>query len=296
MRRRRAQHGVGDDDRRRLDRIEEVDDRVTVRAGVEAVLVLDDHDIGSRQRVHALARWSRVAIGERCHDARIASAARVADPDDGDVVATACEPVAQRGGEGRDAARRRRERRDDRIGPAPGHWRRRTIDAVDVVQLHEVSSRQLGRDVEPARATGSRPSSPNQATHQGAKASVYRGQPHSAAEVPSSVDRSVQPHQRRSLRIAVLAPIAWRVPPVHYGPWEQFASLLTEGLVDRGHDVTLFATANSVTPPRWRPSCRTAGLRPQDSTPRSPSARTSPPPSSAPASSTSSTTASTSSP
>jgi glycosyltransferase involved in cell wall biosynthesis len=50
-----------------------------------------------------------------------------------------------------------------------------------------------------------------------------------------------------SLRIAVLAPIAWRVPPVHYGPWEQFASLLTEGLVARGHDVTLFATANSVT-------------------------------------------------
>ena len=54
-------------------------------------------------------------------------------------------------------------------------------------------------------------------------------------------------HQRRSLRIAVLAPIAWRVPPVHYGPWELFASLLTEGLVDRGHEVTLFATANSVT-------------------------------------------------
>src|SRR5690606_40130760 len=26
------------------------------------------------------------------------------------------------------------------------------------------------------------------------------------------------------LRIAVLAPIAWRTPPRHYGPWEQFAS------------------------------------------------------------------------
>jgi glycosyltransferase involved in cell wall biosynthesis len=47
--------------------------------------------------------------------------------------------------------------------------------------------------------------------------------------------------------VAVLAPIAWRVPPRHYGPWEQFASLLTEGLVDRGADVTLFATADSVT-------------------------------------------------
>ena len=45
----------------------------------------------------------------------------------------------------------------------------------------------------------------------------------------------------------MLAPIAWRVPPRHYGPWEQFASLLTEGLVARGLDVTLFATADSIT-------------------------------------------------
>ena len=47
--------------------------------------------------------------------------------------------------------------------------------------------------------------------------------------------------------MGVLAPIAWRVPPRHYGPWEQFASLLTEGLVRRGVDVTLFATADSIT-------------------------------------------------
>ncbi len=52
------------------------------------------------------------------------------------------------------------------------------------------------------------------------------------------------------MRIAVLAPISWRVPPVHYGPWELFASLLTEGLVARGHDVTLFATGDSVTSAR----------------------------------------------
>jgi len=52
---------------------------------------------------------------------------------------------------------------------------------------------------------------------------------------------------RRDLRVGVLAPIAWRVPPRHYGPWEQFAALLTEGLVDRGIDVTLFATADSIT-------------------------------------------------
>jgi glycosyltransferase involved in cell wall biosynthesis len=48
----------------------------------------------------------------------------------------------------------------------------------------------------------------------------------------------------------VLAPISWRVPPRHYGPWEQFVSLLTEGLVARGVDVTLFATADSVTSAR----------------------------------------------
>jgi len=48
----------------------------------------------------------------------------------------------------------------------------------------------------------------------------------------------------------MLAPISWRVPPRHYGPWEQFVSLLTEGLVDRGLDVTLFASADSVTAAR----------------------------------------------
>ena len=54
------------------------------------------------------------------------------------------------------------------------------------------------------------------------------------------------------MRIAVLAPISWRTPPRHYGPWELFASLLTEGLVARGHDVTLFATGDSVTAARLR--------------------------------------------
>src|SRR5436190_18729641 len=54
-------------------------------------------------------------------------------------------------------------------------------------------------------------------------------------------------HSHDALRVAMLAPISWRVPPRRYGPWEQFASLLTEGLVGRGVDVTLFATADSVT-------------------------------------------------
>jgi glycosyltransferase involved in cell wall biosynthesis len=45
----------------------------------------------------------------------------------------------------------------------------------------------------------------------------------------------------------MLAPISWRVPPRHYGPWERVVSLLTEGLVARGVAVTLFATADSIT-------------------------------------------------
>lgn len=49
------------------------------------------------------------------------------------------------------------------------------------------------------------------------------------------------------MKIAMLSPIAWRTPPRHYGPWENIASLLTEGLVACGHDVTLFATADSIT-------------------------------------------------
>ena len=49
------------------------------------------------------------------------------------------------------------------------------------------------------------------------------------------------------MRVGVLAPVAWRTPPRHYGPWELFASLLADGLVAAGHDVTLFATADSVT-------------------------------------------------
>ena len=48
----------------------------------------------------------------------------------------------------------------------------------------------------------------------------------------------------------MLASIAHSVPPRSYGPWEQVASTLTEGLVARGHDVTLFATSDSTTSAR----------------------------------------------
>jgi glycosyltransferase involved in cell wall biosynthesis len=55
------------------------------------------------------------------------------------------------------------------------------------------------------------------------------------------------PNLPRPVRIGMLAPIAWRVPPRHYGPWERVVSLLTEGLVQAGAEVTLFATADSQT-------------------------------------------------
>ncbi len=57
------------------------------------------------------------------------------------------------------------------------------------------------------------------------------------------------------MRIAMLSPIAWRTPPRHYGPWESVVSLLTEGLVSRGHDVTLFATADSQTSGKLHAVC-----------------------------------------
>lgn len=49
------------------------------------------------------------------------------------------------------------------------------------------------------------------------------------------------------MKVAILAPVAWRTPPRHYGPWEQMASNVAEGLVALGVDVTLFATADSAT-------------------------------------------------
>jgi glycosyltransferase involved in cell wall biosynthesis len=48
-------------------------------------------------------------------------------------------------------------------------------------------------------------------------------------------------------RIAVLSPVAWRTPPRQYGAWETVASNVTEGLVARGWDVTLYATGDSIT-------------------------------------------------
>lgn len=49
------------------------------------------------------------------------------------------------------------------------------------------------------------------------------------------------------MKVAIIAPIAWRTPPEKYGPWEQVASNIAEGMIKKGLDVTLFATGNSHT-------------------------------------------------
>lgn len=49
------------------------------------------------------------------------------------------------------------------------------------------------------------------------------------------------------MRVAMLAPIAWRVPPRRYGPWEQVVYDLTEALLDLGVEVVLYATKDAQT-------------------------------------------------
>ena len=57
------------------------------------------------------------------------------------------------------------------------------------------------------------------------------------------------------MRIAQLATVELRVPPIGYGGIELVASLLTEELVSRGHEVTLFASGDSVTRARLQYIC-----------------------------------------
>lgn len=57
------------------------------------------------------------------------------------------------------------------------------------------------------------------------------------------------------MKAAVLSPVAWRTPPRHYGPWEQVASNIAEGLIKLGVDVTLFATGDSVTAGKLESVC-----------------------------------------
>jgi len=60
------------------------------------------------------------------------------------------------------------------------------------------------------------------------------------------------------MRIAQVAPPFESVPPTRYGGTERVVSLLTEELVGRGHDVTLFASGDSVTSARLVPTVDSA--------------------------------------
>ena len=97
-----------------------------------------------------------------------------------------------------------------------------------------------------------RPSSPSEATLPRGCAGQSTGR---VSGGPGNVRCSCdQPARPCAIATADRSPRAHRVahaaPPLR--PWEQFASLLAEGLVAAGHDVTLFATADSVTTARLR--------------------------------------------
>jgi glycosyltransferase involved in cell wall biosynthesis len=62
----------------------------------------------------------------------------------------------------------------------------------------------------------------------------------------------------RPLKIAQIAPLIERVPPRLYDGTERIVSYLTEALVHLGHDVTLFASGDSITSARLIPCCRKA--------------------------------------
>src|SRR6266851_6152388 len=63
-----------------------------------------------------------------------------------------------------------------------------------------------------------------------------------------------------AMRIAIVAPLMEAVPPLRYGGTERVVSVLTEELVGRGHQVTLFASGDSQTSAALAPCCP-QGLR-----------------------------------
>jgi glycosyltransferase involved in cell wall biosynthesis len=75
-----------------------------------------------------------------------------------------------------------------------------------------------------------------------------------AAGITHSVDLQV-PMKNAPLRIAQVAPLWTPIPPVNYGGIELLMKLLVDDLVDRGHEVTLFASADCQTRGKLHPVC-----------------------------------------
>ena len=65
------------------------------------------------------------------------------------------------------------------------------------------------------------------------------------------------------MRIAQISPLMEAMPPKLYGGTERVVSWLTEELVALGHDVTLFASGDSVTSATLAPMRDQAGIRPR---------------------------------
>src|SRR4051794_25339976 len=72
--------------------------------------------------------------------------------------------------------------------------------------------------------------------------------------------RRGQPQRMVLMKIAEVSPLAESVPPKLYGGTERVVSWLTEALVADGHEVTLFASGDSLTSATLEPMCR-QGLR-----------------------------------
>src|SRR5271157_6461505 len=64
--------------------------------------------------------------------------------------------------------------------------------------------------------------------------------------------------KRRRLRVAQMAPLYESIPPRLYGGTERVVSYITEELVRRGHEVTLFAAGDSQTRAHLMPACERA--------------------------------------
>src|ERR1700750_2652942 len=60
------------------------------------------------------------------------------------------------------------------------------------------------------------------------------------------------------MRIAQISPLMESCPPQLYGGTERVVSYLTEELVRQGHDVTLFASGDSITSAKLEACCKKA--------------------------------------
>src|SRR6201982_3350476 len=70
--------------------------------------------------------------------------------------------------------------------------------------------------------------------------------------------RTDRPIHSRKLKIAQIAPLMESVPPKLYGGTERVVSYLCEELVRLGHEVTLFASGDSITTAELVPCTREA--------------------------------------